>query len=249
MVFTDPIPEESVLKSIYGKDYFQGEVYEDYQKEVENRSQDYLKWLEWIQKSTGLSTGLWLDIGCATGGFMHIADEQGWHVCGIDLSEFCVNTAKAAGLKAQQGTALDIPPDWGPFDVISMWDTIEHLDDPISALRAAVQRLRPQGWMVLSTGDISSLAARVMGKRWWLMLPPIHLYYFSRDTIRLMLQEVGLTPVAGKRFGRRLRIGRAFRLLSGASSVATERGPSLYFNALDIMTILAHKNGTGKVTS
>ncbi len=216
-------------------------MYNDYQREVESRSPDYRKWLSWTEKTSLLSNGSWLDIGCATGGFMQIALEKGWDVCGVDLSDYCVSTAKAANLKVETGTAQDIPREWGQFDIISMWDTIEHLDDPLSALNVAVQRLQPEGWLVISTGDISSIAARLLGKRWWLMLPPVHLYYFSRKTLDAMLRKAGLTPVSVRRFGRRLRIGRAFRLLSGHGTTSAEVGPSVYFNALDIMTILARR--------
>ena len=73
------------------------------------------------------------------------------------------------------------------------------------------------------------------------MLPPVHLYFFTKETLTEILKRAGLTPVSFRYFGRRLRIGRAARLLTGNGSVSMERGPSLYFNAFDIVTVLARR--------
>ena len=241
LVFTHPIPGEDSLRAIYGRDYFEGGLYRSYAGEAAARQADYRKWLGWFTRITGLSRGRWLDIGCATGSFMSAARDNGWEACGVDLSGYCVGEAKGQGHDVRLGTARGLPPEWKDFDVISMWDTVEHLPDPSGDLAAAAARLRPGGWFLASTGDIASLAARLLGRRWWLMLPPVHLYFFSRPTLEGALRKAGLVPVAAKRFGRRLSLGRAARLLGGARSTSLEGGPSLYFNAFDIMTLLAQR--------
>jgi len=241
LVFADPLPEEGRLRAIYGRDYFQGGLYRDYTNEVSSRRADYQKWLGWFSRRTGLAGGRWLDIGCATGSFMAAARASGWEVRGLDVSPYCLEEARALGLSVSQGTARAIPGEWGDFDAVSMWDTVEHLRDPSAEVAAAARRLRAGGWFVASTGDVSSLAARLLGRRWWFMLPPVHLYFFTRNTLEALMRKAGLLPVACRRFGRRLRLGRALRLLCGAGSTAMDRGPSLYFNALDIITVLARR--------
>ena len=239
--FTDPIPDEDSLKSIYGQHYFQGQMYRNYQDEIEQRTPDYEKWIRWICQTSGIKEGDWLDIGCATGGFMKVAGQNGWRVSGVDFSDYCIEMAQQAGLTTVAGTAQNIPENWGEFDIISMWDTIEHLTNPLLDIQASSARLKPNGWLVLSTGDIGSLVARILRKHWWLMLPPIHLYYFTKKTLTETLKRAGLTPVSFRYFGRRLRVGRAARLLTGSGQTSMEKGPSLYFNAFDIVTVLARR--------
>ena len=172
---------------------------------------------------------------------MKVAEQSGWKVSGVDFSEYCIEIAQQAGLTAVAGTTNSIPDNWGEFDIISMCDTIEHLTNPLLDIQTSSARLKPNGWLVLSTGDIGSLVARVLRNHWWLMLPPVHLYFFTKETLTEILKRAGLTPVSFRYFGRRLRIGRAVRLLTGNGSVSMERGPSLYFNAFDIVTVLARR--------
>lgn len=245
LVFTHPVPGEESLRAIYGREYFEGGLYRSYDDEAAARRADYRKWLAWISRTTGLARGRWLDIGCATGSFLSAARDEGWDARGVDISAYCAGEARKRGLEARAGTARDLPPGWKDFDVISMWDTVEHLADPSGDIAAAAARLRPGGWLVASTGDVASIAARLLGRRWWLMLPPVHLYFFSRRTLEGVMRKAGLMPVALRRFGRRLSLGRAARMLTGGGATAIERGPSLYFNAFDIMTLLAQRPAEG----
>jgi SAM-dependent methyltransferase len=241
LVFTHPIPDEESLRATYGREYFEGRLYRSYAEEAGARRADYRKWLAWLARTTGLARGRWLDIGCATGSFLSAARDEGWDACGVDISDYCAGEARLRGLDVRTGTARDLPAEWRGFDVVSMWDTVEHLADPSGDVAAAAARLRPGGWFVASTGDVASLAARLLGRRWWLMLPPVHLYFFSRETLEGVVRKAGLMPVAVRRFGRRLSLGRAVRLLTGAEATSIEGGPSLYFNAFDIMTLLAQR--------
>jgi len=245
LVFTHPVPDAGALSAVYGRGYFEGGLYRDYRDEVAFRGSDYRRWLAWFGRVTGLPGGRWLDVGCATGAFMAEARARGWEVRGVDISAYCAGEARAAGLDVIEGTVRSLPPGWTGFDAVSMWDTIEHLADPAGDVAAAAARLRPGGWFVASTGDAASLAARLLGRRWWLMLPPVHLYFFSRATLEGVMRRAGLTPVACRRFGRRLRLGRALRHLLRGASAAIEHGPSIYLNAFDIITVLARRDGEG----
>jgi SAM-dependent methyltransferase len=105
-----------------------------------------------------------------------------------------------------QGTldTADLPE--AHFDVVTMWDVIEHLTDPRSALGQVHHLLKPGGLVVVHTIDIESLFARLMGPRWpWLM--EMHVYYFSRHTLRTMLEQSGFEVISDKPQGRYLRLG------------------------------------------
>jgi SAM-dependent methyltransferase len=87
-----------------------------------------------------------------------------------------------------------------------MWDVIEHLPDPRSALCEMFDTLRPGGVIAVSTMDVDSLAARLSGGRWpWFMT--MHRVYFSRATMRRMLEDVGFTDVRMKTHVRWVSLG------------------------------------------
>ncbi len=114
--------------------------------------------------------------------------------------------AQRRGLAVHAGTleSAALPPE--SFDVVTMWDVIEHLADPTTELASARRLLRPGGWLVVHTMDIGSPVARLMGARWpWLM--DMHLYYFNRRTLPAMIAGHGFDIVWQGAQGRYLRLG------------------------------------------
>jgi SAM-dependent methyltransferase len=137
------------------------------------------------------------------------------------------------------------------FDVVTMWDVIEHLTDPCKALRDAHRLLTPHGLLVIHTIDIESLFARLMGPRWpWLM--EMHIYYFSRRTLRAMLEECGFVVLSDRPQGRYLRLGYLMNRLGAlipflgrpAESLVTRlglRNLAVPVNLGDLFTAYARK--------
>jgi SAM-dependent methyltransferase len=76
------------------------------------------------------------------------------------------------------------------FDIVTLWDVLEHVVDPQVVLEKARRVLRPGGLLALNTPNIDSSIAHLLGSRWPLLLPE-HLYYFSRRSLRLLLQRCG----------------------------------------------------------
>lgn len=135
--------------------------------------------------------GRLLDIGSSMGAFVHMARQNHWDAQGIEPSLWCAGKAKELfGLDIRQGTYKQAEGLGKDFDVVTMWDVIEHVDDPGAALRACHSILKPGGILALSTVDIGSYYARLMGKRWpWLM--KMHIYYFNRRIMRRYLETCG----------------------------------------------------------
>jgi ubiquinone/menaquinone biosynthesis C-methylase UbiE len=145
-------------------------------------------------------------VGAYTGVFVEIAAQHGWDAWGVEPSRWAVERARDRDLQMVQGTleTADLPE--SHFDVVTMWDVIEHLTDPREALRQAHRLLKPGGLLVVHTIDIESLFARLMGPRWpWLM--EMHIYYFSRRTLREMLKKCGFKVLSDESQGRYLRLG------------------------------------------
>ncbi len=147
-----------------------------------------------------------LDVGCHIGVMVELAQQRGWEAWGIEPSTWAAEQARARGLHVITGTltSTEIPSDY--FDVVTMWDVIEHLTDPAAEIQNVRRVLKPGGVFAIHTIDIESLFARVMGARWpWLM--EMHLYYFSPRTLSKMLAKHGFQVIRSSAQGRYLRLG------------------------------------------
>ena len=134
-----------------------------------------------------------LDVGAAYGYFLDEA-RAGFAGAGIE-------PAPAAAAHARNDLRLDV---WtgnlenaaiapGSLDVVTLWDVIEHLADPLDALTRVRTLLRTDGWIFLTTGDRSAPLARLAGDRWHLYNLPEHLHCFSRASLARALESSGFT--------------------------------------------------------
>ena len=136
------------------------------------------------------------------------------------------------------GVVEDAPLPEGAYDVVTMWDVIEHLPDPASTLRAVHSALRPGGVFAVTTMDVDALFPRVAGRFWpWYM--QMHLVYFSRRTLGELLRRCGFEVVEVTRHRRIVRVsyavsrlgtlqprGRARRARAHAAPAAIARSAS-----------------------
>jgi SAM-dependent methyltransferase len=202
LVYTDPRRDGNDILDTY-------QAVEDplYIEEREGRVLTFEHHLKPLERLTGAPAGRpLLDVGAYTGVFVEIASQHGWDAWGVEPSRWAVQRARARGLHVVQGTLDTANLPAGHFDVVTMWDVIEHLTDPRQALEDAHRLLTPNGLLVVHTIDIESVSARLMGPRWpWLM--EMHIYYFSRRTLRAMLDKCGFVVLSDKPQGRYLRLG------------------------------------------
>lgn len=96
----------------------------------------------------------------------------------------------------------DVPFPENNFDVITMFDVVEHLYNPVDALKKICRLLKPGGVVYLLTPDCESVFAKLMGKYWFEIKPKEHIYYFSKSTLRLLFEKSGFTPLAMKKTGK-----------------------------------------------
>jgi len=132
-----------------------------------------------------------LDLGCGTGCFLDQAQRAGWDVEGIEVSEYAASVAQRRGMDVRCQTIETAAIETNRYDCVTLWDTLEHLRDPVGVITSAAAALRPGGVLALSTGDITSLCARLSGPRWHLFNLPEHLFFFSPESLRRILQRAG----------------------------------------------------------
>jgi SAM-dependent methyltransferase len=138
--------------------------------------------------------GRLLDVGTAAGAFLRAARDAGWDAIGIEPNRWLAEWGRNQyGVDIQVGTVDDLPLPEASFDVITLWDVIEHTPDPLHVLRSARRLLKPDGLLVVNYPDIGTWIARAMG-RTWPFLSSAHLYYFTRDTMRAALFAAGFEP-------------------------------------------------------
>ena len=136
--------------------------------------------------------GRLLDVGCALGDFLLEAKASGWDVEGVEISSFAAQRARERGLRVSAGRLeeLDLPE--SSFDVITLYDSIEHLTDPVATLAAVRRLLVPGGIVHLVTPNVGGVQARLLGRLWYHYKPGEHLFYFSPRTLRSALEAAGL---------------------------------------------------------
>jgi len=147
------------------------------------------------------SSGRVLDVGCSTGQFLAKARGAGFEVAGAEFSEASANFAsKHFALQVEQGSIHTSSQPAASFDMVTMFDVIEHVPDPASDMTKAFDLLKPGGWFVLSTPNIDGLFPRLSYKLahkldyWPHPEPPHHLYQFSIRTLSAMLAKAGFAP-------------------------------------------------------
>jgi len=248
LVYTDPRPDGHEIVETY-------QAVEDplYLEEREGRVLTFEHHLKPLERLTGSPNGRpLLDVGCYTGVFVEIAAHHGWDAWGVEPSRWAVGQAQSRGLHVVQGTleTAELPETY--FDVVTMWDVIEHVADPRGTLEKAHRLLKPGGLAVVHTIDIESPLARLMGVRWpWLM--EMHIYYFSRRTLRAMLETCGFQVLSDRPQGRYLRLGYLMNRVSALMPVVGHpaewlvtklgvRGLAVPVNLGDLFTAYAQKS-------
>jgi 2-polyprenyl-3-methyl-5-hydroxy-6-metoxy-1,4-benzoquinol methylase len=147
-----------------------------------------------------------LDIGTAGGAFLDAAKQFGYNAYGMEPSADLVKRGRARGLQIEQGTIEkhNFPPD--SFDMVCLWDVIEHLPDPKSALIEIRKLLKPNGIFLVNFPDIGTLQARLAGKRFWWLLS-VHLHHFTRKSMTDILKRTGFEAFHFQRYWQILEFG------------------------------------------
>jgi 2-polyprenyl-3-methyl-5-hydroxy-6-metoxy-1,4-benzoquinol methylase len=137
-----------------------------------------------------------LDIGCAQGFFLFCASRAGYTVRGVELSQDAADYARTEfglDIEVKPFEAIEFPDN--AFDVVTLWQTLEHLTLPLQTLLEVRRILKPGGLVVVSTPDIDALPSRVLGKRWW-DIKRLHINQFSTRTLGDILQNAGFRDVS-----------------------------------------------------
>jgi SAM-dependent methyltransferase len=213
-VFVSPLPSSEVVQATYLDPEYHGDV-----SASEDRMRAEARARARVMQARGC--GRVLEIGCGAGFFVEALLELGIAAEGVD-----------PGPQAQRAAArgLTIHPIWledhvpsAPYDGVAMFEVIEHLPEPVHALRWCRRWMKPGGTLALSTPSASGLPARVLGRRFPMLCPPNHLEVFSRRGVAALLQRSGFRAFRWDSFSNldRAALQRSFqRYFLGSSPPA-----------------------------
>lgn len=192
-VFANPAPAQNEIGEFYA-----ALADEEYSQEGEGRGRNFSRILERLRPLLPPGAPL-LDVGAASGIFLNLARNAGYRVAGIEPSAALVADAeKLYGLQLFCGTAEQFKTR-DKYGVITLLDVLEHVTDPNAFLTVLNDFLAPGGMLVIVTPDIGSVAARIMGGRWW-HFRVAHINFFNRSSLDWLLKKHGFEIVLRKRF-------------------------------------------------
>jgi SAM-dependent methyltransferase len=195
LIRTTPRPRRAAIGRYYPADYVPYHADDETQPfQLEGRGRIAHKW-------SALANGIWfpamqpgrvLEIGCAHGRVLDRLRAVGWHTSGIEFNSAVAAEAREKGHAILTGDVETVPtPPAAPFDLVIGQHVIEHLYDPVVALRRLASWTHPEGWLSVTVPDARALGWRLLGAHWQPVDLPRHLFHFTPATLGTVLARAG----------------------------------------------------------
>ena len=257
LVYVSPRLKPKMLPEVYNEDYWtsgtpKSRGYADYRKEAKLYLRTFHKRMQLVKRFCK-KPGVALDIGSAAGFFLKVLMDNGWEANGVELSpqiaSFATDCLGIANVHVGELASAGFADK--SFDLISMWDLVEHIPEPLSLLKKAVSLLKDDGHIIIETQNVESRFARFLGPKWQHYKHLEHLYHFSPKTIEKLLGAAGLEILhnspryGGKHVSMSFIRERATRISPIMKYLLFPLAPlnamSFYVNLNDEMVIVARK--------
>jgi len=182
-----------------------------------------------------IANGKLLDIGCGSGEYLNVIRQFGWDTYGIELNEKAVYIAQSAGLKVKKGSAEETRYGDSFFDVVRMWNLLEHTISPRRALSEVARILKKGGYLLVFVPNFYSVDRKYFGKYWAGIEIPRHLHHFSAKSLESYLKEAGLV------IERRMYPGTIFSLLVPTMKILRNNQISMFSVVIKTITVVVRK--------
>jgi len=195
LCFTNPRPSPASIGQFYPAEYGPHRL-----RQAAAAPGGVLRWTSRLRaglcrQSHGLDRwgqGRLLDFGCGSGSFLQRMQRRGWDVLGVDISAVVVQRIRRElGLPALAGSLWHPELPTAGFDLITMWQSLEHVHRPLEILRRACELTAPGGRLIVSVPNIESGPFRWFGSAWFALELPRHLTHFSAGSLRRMVELAG----------------------------------------------------------
>ena len=212
LVSTYPVPDDAAIEAHYARK-FRGyyELRGRFEQQYQTVERQYR---ELLQAAVHVSRPSVLDVGCFTGGFLQLLEQNGWDVYGLELQPEAVEVAK--GRLPGRIFQADLHGEHFPqrqFDVVSLLGVIEHVKDPMRMLRRCAEVLAPNGTLILQTPNSGSFLARAMRQFWPPYASVEHIHLFSHRAMQRAISQVGLQNVRILNHWKKLPVAYVYGML------------------------------------
>ena len=132
-----------------------------------------------------------LDVGCGRGEFVAFMATTGWKAKGIDLDPKAVAQGQSSGADVDHGSVENLEGGRALFDAVTLSHVIEHVHDPLGALRRCKALTRLDGSLWIATPNLDSLTHAYAGRYWIGLDPPRHLQVFTLRGLKIVCERAG----------------------------------------------------------
>ncbi len=204
----NPPDESEIYEEFWGEDTelrgsYDQDAAEPSLREVYSINRSRIKWLEAFPDN-----GRLLDLGCGNGFFLTLAREAGFEVYGQEISENAQRYAeKNFGLQVFRDPLESLAVEQvGRYDIVTLWHVLEHIINPLEALKLVGTLLKPGGLLVVEVPNVNSLKFQLSGWRWeGGNHPRYHRSFFDRRSLRRALAKSGFTDLHRRRLSYRIQ--------------------------------------------
>jgi SAM-dependent methyltransferase len=140
--------------------------------------------------------GRGLDVGCGRGDLAGALVDRGWAITGVEPSPSACAAAAGRGIDARCGTLSTVALEPESYDAAVFRHSLEHVGDPVHALRRVRAALVTGGLVLISVPNFGGWQARRFGGRWFHLDLPRHRVHFTRASLERALLEADLEPLA-----------------------------------------------------
>ena len=181
-VFAQKIPSTQELI-----DYYDGYGRNDYLSPITiKRYNELLDEMEKYRKTNRI-----LDVGCGIGYFLEVAKEHGWEVYGTEYTDKALEICREKGIHMQEGKLDPSQFDGESFDIITSFEVLEHINNPVEETTNFHALLRSGGLVYLTTPNFNSLLRHRLKERYDVITYPEHLSYYTPKTLHRLFTNSG----------------------------------------------------------
>lgn len=227
LAVTDPMPGEGVIARYYPARY-------------RTERQKFTAGLRVKRRASaaGGPGGRLLDLGCGSGEFAVEMRRRGWETAVTEINPHVLDELRAHGIEAKSADDATRDGFAEPFDVITCWHVLEHVEHPLALARWVRSQLKPGGVFQVAVPNVGSWQAATFGPDWFHLDVPRHRYHFTPPTLTRLLQEGGFDVVATSTFALEYDVfgvlQSALNRVCGAPNVLFERITARNGDAADL---------------
>lgn len=187
-VFMEKIPTEVELDEHYAKYDYSGNTF--LSPLTVKRYDELLKEFEKYRETNRI-----LDVGCGRGWFLQVAKQHGWEVYGTEYSDEAIKLNRSKGIQIEQGSLQASSFEGMQFDVVTSFEVIEHINNPIEEIRYIHKLLRKGGLFYCTTPNFNAYLRYYLKEEYNVIGYPEHLSYYTKNTLKKLLKDQHFKPI------------------------------------------------------